>query len=129
MANKFDIGTDKKWFLGEDKILSFTIFAQDLTTPVDIGGWAIEFVLRKSVKTSSLVIPVKDTTNGLLLIVGVFNEVPASNTQRIHIPFPSDDTTLLKAGFEYQYSIKRTDEGNEGILVYGKLVFLQATAH
>lgn len=129
MAIEFNIGIEKKWFLGEDKILSFIVFSSDGIAPIDFSAWTIEFVVRKKDKSTDLIIPIKTFANSGLHIVGVFNVDPAVNTQRLIVSSPSDDTTLLKAGFPYRYSIKRTDTDNEEILVYGSITFLQATAH
>src|SRR5215210_241825 len=126
MATEFNIGVANKWFLGEDKTLSFTIFAVDGITPIDFSAWTIEFVFRRTDKTTDLKMPIKTFVNGGLHITGVFNVDPAINTQRLIISFPSDDTTSLKAGYAYRYSIKRTDVNNEEILAYGSITFLQA---
>lgn len=129
MSKQFNIGTDKKWFLGEDKILSFTIFGPDEVTPIDFSAWTLEFVFRKTDKDTKEPPIMRKTMSAGLSITGVFNVDPLVNTQRLIVTFTSDDTTLLKPAFGYRYSIKRTDVNNEGILAYGGITFLQATAH
>jgi len=127
MSIEFNIGVDKKWFLGDDKILSFTIFGSDGITPIDFSSWQIEFVARKKTKpTSDLAFPIKSVSNGGLNLTGTYNADPLVNTQRLIVPVSSLETTSLKAGWPYRYSIKRTDSTNEEVLVYGSITFLQA---
>lgn len=129
MAIEFNITAADKFFLGEDKIVDFTIFALDGATPFDVTGLSLEWNMRRTDKADDPALLTKVPT-----IIGVFNVNPSLNTQRARVVFASDDTdplvtTLytLKAGFAYRHSLKRKDTGNENILSYGSITFLQAT--
>jgi uncharacterized protein (DUF1684 family) len=128
MAIEFNITASDKWFLGEDKILSIEVFETDGITPLDIFEWVgLEFVLRKIDRAPDEIIR-KTRANGGIVVSGEF-VADETNTQRAVMTFGSDETTDLRAGFPYRYSIKRTDVGNESVLTYGSITFLQATAH
>lgn len=126
MAREFNITAADKFFLGEDKFVDFTIFDQDGVTPLDVTGATLEWSLRKTDKADDPALLLKVPT-----VVGVFNLIPASNTQRVRLTFASSDTTYptsgLKANFAYRHSLKITDIGSENILSYGSMLFLQAT--
>jgi len=127
MAIEFNIDADKRWFLGEDKILSFKI-SDASGNPLDVSAWQMEFIVRKTDKAADPpVIPRKATPTDIV-ISGIFNSNPDQNQQRVVITFDSDETSSLKP-ITYRYSLKRIDTGNEGILAYGGITFLQATAH
>lgn len=130
MANEVNITVADKFFLGEDKVLSFTV-TDRAGVPLDASTWTLEYVVRKNDKTTVEAIPTKTKLNGGILVVGTFNVNPAVNTQKVQIFFPSDDTTKLKPYTVqvYRHSLKRTDVGEEGILVYGSISFLQAPSH
>ena len=142
MAVELNITATDKFFLGEDKVIDLTIFGQDGVTPIDILALPLEWSLKKKDKDPDPGIIAKAITAGGvstgITIVGVFNAVPATNTQRLRITFLSADTDpdatsvlptpyTLKAGLAYRHSVKRMDIGNEGILTYGSFTFLQAT--
>lgn len=129
MAIEFNVTAADHFFLGEDKVLEFVVFDLDGTTPFNVAGLSLEWNMRRTDKAGDPAILTKTPT-----VVGVFNSNPATNTQRVRVTFASDDTdplvtTLytLKAGFAYRHSLKRKDAGNEIILSYGSLTFLQAT--
>jgi hypothetical protein len=127
MAVQFDIGEDKEFFLGEDKVVRFPIVDDD-GVPLDFATWGLEFIVRKTDKAKDPAIIYKSTTNGGIVITGVYNIDSEINTQRAVITFDSEDTEFLKP-ITYRHSLKRTDIGSEGILSYGDFVLLQATAH
>lgn len=131
-----------KFFLGEDKVLDLTIFGPDDITPLDVTGMALEWNLKKTDKALDPGIITKGITalgvSTGITIVGVYNVVPATNTQRVRVAFASADTDpdvtgllatpyKLKAAVAYRHSLKRKDAGNEGILTYGSFTFMQAT--
>ena len=150
MAVEFNVTAAlHKFFLGEDKVLDLTIFDQDGVTPLDITGLPLEWNLKKKDKDPDPGIITKGITAGGgastgITIVGVYNAVPATNTQKLRITFASADTDpdvtsllttpyTLKAvdahgsAVTYRHSVKRKDAGNEGILTYGDWTFKQAT--
>lgn len=132
MAIEFNVTAADKFFLGEDKVLEFTIFGPDNVTPLDVSGLVLEWNMRKTDKAADPAILTKGVGTGLT-IVGVYNVVPATNTQRVRAAFASADTDplvsaiVLKANVAYRHSLKRKDSGNENILSYGSITFLQAT--
>lgn len=138
MAIEFNVTAADLFFLGEDKVLEFTIFGADNATPFDVTGLPLEWNLRKTDAAADPALITKAVGAGLT-IVGVYNAVPAANTQRVHVTFASDDTDplvtsvlvsnpyALKANVAYRHSLKRKDAGNEGIFSYGSFTFLQAT--
>lgn len=143
MSVELNITATNKFFLGEDKVLDLTIFGQDGVTPLDVTGLALEWNLKKTDKAADPGILTKGiTAAGVstgITIVGVYNAVPATNTQKVRITFASADTDpdatsvlvslpyTLKAGVAYRHSLKRKDAGNEGILTFGSFTFTQAT--
>lgn len=142
MAIELNVTTSDKFFLGEDKVIDLTIFGQDGVTPIDLAAMPLEWSLKKKDKDPDPGIVAKAITAGGvstgITIIGVFNVIPATNTQKLRITFASADTDpdvtsvlptpyTLKAGVAYRHSVKRTDAGNEAILTYGSITFLQAT--
>jgi hypothetical protein len=129
VAREFNITATDKFFLGEDKVIDLTIFGQDDATPFDVTGLPLEWNMRKTDQAADPALLVKGVGTGLS-IVGVYNAVPAVNTQRVRLTFAAADTaTGLKANVAYRHSLKRLDVGNKGIFSYGSLTFLQATEH
>ena len=143
MAIEFNVTATEKFFLGEDKVLDLVIFGQDGITPLDVQGLPLEWSLKKTDKASDPEIITKAITalgvSTGITVVGVYNAVPATNTQKVRITFASADTDpdvtsvlasapyTLKAALAYRHSLKRKDAGNEGILTFGSFTFVQAT--
>lgn len=143
MADEFNVGAEHQFFLGEDKIIELSIFESDGVTPLDVSGIPLEWSLKKTDKAADPGIITKGITSGGvstgITIAGVFNVDPSVNTQTVRITFTDDDTNpdvtsaleasayTLKAGAAYRHSLKRLDAGNENILMYGSITFLQAT--
>jgi hypothetical protein len=125
MAAEFNVTANDKYFLGDDKVLEFTIVGQDGVTPFDVTGLSLEWNLRRTDKD-----PVALITKGIgsgLTIVGVYSANPSLNTQRVRVSIASADTDLLKPNVAYRHSLKRKDAGFEMIASYGSILFLQAT--
>ena len=119
-------GADKRWFIGEDKILRFTIYTSEAETAIqDVSGYALAFDLRKGVDDSAALIT-KTTGAGDITITGTYNSAPGTNTQKVNVAIADTDTASLKAG-DYEYSLKRTDDGSETVLVEGTATLLAAT--
>ena len=114
-----------QFFLGEDKILSNTIYEANGVTPIDISGWEIWFVMRESIDAPTALITKKttDVSNGITITNG-----PAG---QLEIAFADTDTDgsadTLKAGTAYHYSVKRLNAGVEQILTFGTLTFAGTT--
>ncbi len=119
MAVKQDV-ISPQFFVGEDKRLVFTIYESDKVTPKNVSGWAISWMLKRSVNdTDGAAKITKTVAGGGVTITGVFNVVPATNTQRVNVQIEDTDTHLLPAGL-YAHELKRTDAGVEVVLAYGQ---------
>jgi hypothetical protein len=125
MAQQFDINADDDFFLGEDKTIEFTILDAD-SIPVNVTGWAIEWVVRKLDDSDSATLT-KTTGGGGIAITGVYNVDPAVNTQLVVVTVEDTDTSSLTPR-TYRHALKRTDDGFETILSYGNLVLRRAAA-
>lgn len=132
MAIEFNITTTDHFFLGEDKIISFSVFGPDGVTPLDVSSYDLVWTLRKTDKSADAILT-KTVGNGLE-VVGAYDADPAVNTQRVHVLISSDETDpevttayTLKTGVAYRHSLKRMNAGNEIILSFGSITFLQAT--
>lgn len=129
MAIQRDITAADTFFLGEDKIIDFTVFGQDGVTPLDVTGLPLEWNMRKTDKAADPALLVKGVGTGLT-IVGTYNVSPSLNTQRVRVTFvPADTNTVLRPNVAYRHSLKRKDVGSAGIFSYGDITFLQATEH
>lgn len=116
MATDVAIGGNGTLFIGEDKLLRFSL----LTT--DMSGWTTVFDVRSKDKSADPAILSKSPT-----LTGVYSATPASNTQRAEVALSDDDMNLFKAK-TYRYSWKRMDAGNETVLARGNFVPEKATA-
>lgn len=121
MATEVQIGGNGTLFVGEDKTLRLEVL--DVAgKPVNAAGWTIRFQVR--LKDTSPDPPLIDK---IANVVGVFNTVRASNTQRAEVVLDDDaDTNQLKAK-TYRHSWKRTDESDETTLARGDFVVEVAT--
>lgn len=129
MAREFNITLADNFFLGEDKVIEFTIFGNDNATPLELGGIPLEWNMRKTDKADDPAI--LSSASGIeLTLVGVYSSNPAINTQRVRLTFvPADTQTGIKPNLPYRHSLKRKDLGNNNILSFGSIMFRQATEH
>lgn len=147
MAQLFDFKQldteDRRIPIGDDRILSFTIFEQEglevdenqnvvSGTVKDITGYELIFVVRTTDTTPRAELITKATGGSGITISGVFNADPDINTQRIEIDIEDTDTWTSSSDFlkpgKYRYALKRTDEGTETTLAYGDFVLFETTA-
>lgn len=106
------------WFIGADITLRFTVYADaSHTTCVDVATYGLQYVLRKGNSDDDPALISKTTGAGTITVTGVFNSVPATNTQRVLVSIVDTDTDGLRPG-EYMHALKRTDDGNETVLMY-----------
>src|SRR5262245_14058868 len=106
------------WFIGSDITLRFTVYTDaDHTACVNVSTYAMEYVLRKGNSDQDPALVTKSTSGGTITVTGVFNSVPATNTQRVLVSILDTDTDDLRPG-EYQHALKRTDDGNETVMMY-----------
>ena len=122
-------GTDH-FFAGEDKVLSYEVFAAGSTTTMeDVAAFSLRWELRRwgasgasvLVKTTSIVAP----NPGGITITGTFNASRAVNTQRVIVTIADTDTDTLTAG-RYNMALKRLDAGLEAVLSHGTVEVLVA---
>jgi hypothetical protein len=126
MAVKSDITTAHMFFAGEDKQLEFEVLDAD-SLPVDVSGWAIDWLLRQKAEDVETPLIWKTTADGIA-VTGTYNAVRATNTQRVVVTLVDTDTERLP-GKTYKHALKRTDDGSEAVLAYGDLVLLGSAAH
>ena len=109
-------------FLGEARDLVFTIKDLPETSCVEITGWTLSFMVKKSVTDPDAAAYILATTSGGgISISGVFNATPSVNTQVATVTISSADTKYLQDG-EPKYELKRTDNGSETVLAQGPFV-------
>jgi hypothetical protein len=119
MAREVNIGgRNNTLFVGEDKTLRFEILDDD-DIPVDITGWTIALVVKRAVSDTSAMI------SGTATISGVYNASRSLNTQRASVVLT--DTQMSVDEAKYRYSVKRTDDGGETILLHGMFWPVRAT--
>jgi hypothetical protein len=119
MAINENIEKTDNWFLGEDKSFPITIYQSDGSTPQDISGWSLIYVLRRAPASADPALISKTTSDGIVLTT------PLSGLCTVSIA--DTDTEDLAEG-KYYYSLKRTDAGQETILTYGYAYLRRATA-
>lgn len=93
-------------------------------TAKDITGWAITLDVRTDDATSAAL------ATWALSIVGSFNSVASTNTQRARWTCADTEITTAifgRRGGTFRYSVKRTDAGQELILQSGDIVIERAT--
>jgi hypothetical protein len=117
MARQQNIGDTEDWFVGEDKTIPFEVYSSDEATIEDVTGWAIQWVLRKTVGDDAIVLS-KTTGAASVTITGSYDADPAVNTQRVNVLISDTDTDNFQPG-KYQHALKRTDDTFETILSYG----------
>lgn len=117
MAIDRDITATDDWFTGEDKQLSLTVYQGATTTPQEITGWAISFMIKRDARDADASAKVTKTVGS-----GIVLTTPASGLMTITVT--DTDTSLLKAG-NYAYEVKRTDDGSKTVLTRGTLTLRQ----
>lgn len=118
------IGGDGTFFIGEDKVLSLSVLTKDPriypydgtnagAKAVDITGWEIKLVVRKTDNAAETALLTKTAVVG-----GVYNVNPAINTQRAVVELSDTETAAFttKSG---RYSFRRTDDQFNTDLRYG----------
>jgi hypothetical protein len=111
MADEQHITSDSDFFLGEDKILTFTVRQSDEVTPQDITGWAISWMLKRDASdVDASAIITKEVGTGVVLTT------PASGVCTVTLE--DTDTATLPSRL-YYHELKRTDDGFETVLAYG----------
>jgi hypothetical protein len=121
MARRVKIGGDGALFIGEDKVINFTVLNR-LLVPVDITGMAFQFVVRADVLASQKLIDLPAT------VVGTYDAAPLVNTQRARVTLSDTDLSAdVFSAQTYEYSLKRTDDGSETVVNFGPFELQRAT--
>ena len=125
MAIEREITADDHWFVGEDKSLIYTIYKADEVTPQDVSGWALSWRLKRF-KTDADVdsLLTKTTAGGEVVISGVYNVNPATNTQIVTVSIVDTDTDGITPGNAY-HELKRTNDQSETVLAFGMVRLLR----
>jgi hypothetical protein len=122
MARQDDVTVADQCFVGEDKTLNVTIYQADGTTPQNITGWTLSWMLKKSHKLSDASASVtKTTTGGGIVITDAADGV-------CEVRIVDTDTDALTAT-TYYHELKRMDDGSEAVLIYGDFVLRPAIHH
>lgn len=124
MAKEQPISGDDAYFQGTDFTYPFTIKNGAETACVDITGWALSWMVKRYQSDADLSALVTKTTVAGIVISGVFNSVPATNTQIATVTVDDTDTTAIPEGL-YHHELKRTDNGFETVLAFGAFALVQ----
>lgn len=147
MAYRRDITEEDKIFYDTDNILNYTVYQGDPTAeeieagtavPQDVSGWTLGWFFRKKTGTADPPLIYKSNTGSPadgIAIIGAYNVSPSLNTQRVQVTLGERDTydplaspaVVIRPG-DYNYSLKRLDEGSNTILAWGKFKLIQAAA-
>jgi hypothetical protein len=111
---------------GTDHRYEFAILDSAQTAAVDISGWALSWMLKRTPQVADAQASlVKSTTVSGITITGTYDASPATNTQRAAVDIADTDTDPLPPSL-YFYELKRMDAGLEAVLAYGNLVLVQS---
>lgn len=129
MALDATIGGNGFLFVGEDKTLQLELLDSTYNPglvgsgiPVDMTGWSLIFDVRlKDNSAAPALLSVVPT------LVGVYNAVRASNTQRAQVVLTDAETSTFSAK-TYRHSWKRLDFGSETVLAWGDFTLQMATS-
>jgi hypothetical protein len=122
MSYESNIQAADHLFAGEDKTLSYEVFAAGSTTVMEnVSGFSLQWTMATHSNTLT-----KTTAAGTITITGVYDAVRAVNTQRVVVTILDTDTENFTAG-RYRIALKRLDLDLEAILSHGTMD-LQAAA-
>lgn len=121
MATEAQIGGNGDLFVGEDKVIRLELL-DAAGVPVNMTGWTLLFDVRKKDNSPEPAIFSKVPT-----LIGVYNAVRATNTQRAIVVLTDTEMNTVRAR-TYRHSWKRMDDASETVLSRGPLVVEKATA-
>lgn len=117
----YDIGTDRPTY-------DFTVYtSSDQDAITDITGWTLSFLVKRRPTDADVDALVTKTTAAGIVISGVFNASPATNTQKATVTMVDTETDAIAAA-TYYWELKRMDAGSEQRIGYGRIAFNQ-TVH
>lgn len=112
--------------VGADHVVDMLVWTTKAKTVIqEISGWEIVLDVRLSDLSTA---PAKLSVTGT--VSGVFNALPASNTQKVSFALPNAilAKTIFKGDDPYlRYSIWRTDTGTKQPLRYGSATLIRTT--
>jgi len=91
-------------YVGEDQLITFTVFQSDRVTVQNVSGYTFTFKLIKADTVVATIVPAIITA--------------ASGT--VGVTFASATTVSLNPG-QYEYFLRRTDSGYRTVLAHGFL--------
>ena len=125
MAKQTPISGDEALFQGEDHTFVLTILNAAETAAIDITTWTLSWMVKRYTSDADAAALITKTAAASgIVISGVFNSVPATNTQIATVTLDDTDTTAIGEGL-YHHELKRTDAGFETILAYGAFELVQ----
>ena len=116
-----DILSTAEWFIGEDKVLTFTVRDAGGTAQ-DITGWTLGWVLRLT-RYHPTVLLTKATGSGIALLTQ-----SGGTLGQFTVTLARADTSALKAG-TYYHAANRSNTGAYDVVAEGKAVLRKAAAH
>ena len=111
-------------FIGTDFTLTYTILNEPETLAIDITGWSLNWMVKKSLGKADVDATLTKTVGSGIVISGTYNSNPAVNTQVATVTVADTDTDGLRAGV-YKFELKRMDAGAESVLAYGDFTLTQ----
>ena len=120
------------YYLGTDFAYIFEILNEAETAALDIGGWALSFMVKRDREDSDAAALITKTTgDGAIVIAGVFDAVPATNQQRATVTIADSDTDPTDPAMRGTkwWELKRTDAGLETVLADGTVPFRRGVHH
>lgn len=119
MAIEAPISQSADFFTGEDKSLIFTVYQADGTTVQNITGWALSWMVKKRrTDADADALITKTTSSGIALTT------PLSGICTVTVT--DADVANIRGGELYYHELKRTTDGAETVLSYGKFGLRQA---
>ena len=115
---RHDFTLDDEIFVGSDKILEFEVL-DSTDGPVDVAAFTLSWTVAK-LGAAPLFSP-KTTGGGGITVVGVYDPVRETNTQRVHVALAAANTRTVLQSRLYQHALTREDVGYEDVLSHGAL--------
>jgi hypothetical protein len=112
-------------FLNTDKAYVFHILTEDETTAIDISTWALSFMIKTDQGNADATALVTKTIGSGIVVAGLYNATPGSNAQRATVTIVDTDTDTKAPGWK-RWELKRTDDGFETVLAFGRVPFRRA---
>ena len=125
MSYESNIPASSHLFTGEDKILSYEIFAADGVAMENVATFSLRWELRRWGPSGTSVITKTTGNGGGITITGTYNSNRSSNTQRVLVAIADTDTEDLPQA-RYTCALKRMDAGLEAVLSHGTVELLVA---